>query len=192
MDDYREYLLQPLADLIRIFGELKIPYALIGGMAVSVHGIPRPTHDLDFTISIDRQRLPELFAAAEQLGYSIPDAYESGGVDQVAEMPLVRVRQWIDGKVIDIDLFLAESEYQECLISRRMELLVEGNLAWLVTPEDLVLLKLIAGRPRDLGDIQDILMAQGQLDGKYLSLWAERLGVTDRLDDALKLYDELM
>jgi len=73
-----------------------------------------------------------------------------------------------------------------------MEILVEGNQAWVVTPEDLVLLKLIAGRPRDLGDIQDILMAQGQLDAKDLSHWAERLGVSDRLDEALKLYDELM
>ena len=82
--------------------------------------------------------------------------------------------------------------FKHVLVSRRMEFLVEGNQAWVVTPEDLVLLKLIAGRPRDLGDIQDILMAQGQLDAKYLSLWAERLGVSDRLDDALKLYDELM
>lgn len=70
MDDYREYLLQPLANLIRIFSELQIPYALMGGMAVSVHGIPRPTHDLDFTISIERQRLPELYASAERLGVS--------------------------------------------------------------------------------------------------------------------------
>ena len=74
MDDYREYLVQPLRDLIRLFDEMEIPYALIGGMAVSVHGIPRPTHDLDFTISIDRQRLPVLCAAAEELGYSTPEA----------------------------------------------------------------------------------------------------------------------
>ena len=86
MDDYREYLVQPLKDLTRLFDEMDIPYALMGGMAVSVHGIPRPTHDLDFTIAIDRQKLAEFFAATEQLGYSVPDAYESGWVDQVAEM----------------------------------------------------------------------------------------------------------
>lgn len=191
MDDYREYLVEPLRDLIQLFGELEIPYALMGGMAVSVHGIPRPTHDLDFTISIDRHRLPEFYAAVEQCGYSVPEVYGTGWVDQVADMPLVRVRQWVDGKVIDIDLFLSESAFQESLLSRRKEFLVEGNLAWVVTPEDLILLKLIAGRPRDMGDIQDILMAQGQLDGEYLKVWAKRLEVTDRLDEALKLYDEL-
>jgi predicted nucleotidyltransferase len=191
MDDYREYLVEPLRDLIRLFRESKIPYALMGGMAVSVHGIPRPTHDLDFTIAIERERLPEFYAAVEELGYSVPDVHQSGWVDLVAGMPLVRVRQWVDDKVIDIDLFLAESSFQESLLSRRVELVVEGNLAWVVTPEDLMLLKLIAGRPRDLGDIQDILLAQGQLDEEYLKTWSQRLGVTDRLYDALKLYDEL-
>ena len=180
-----------MKDFIQIFHDLEIPYALMGGMAVSVHGIPRPTHDLDFTISIDRQRLPELYAATEQLGYSVPDTYESGWVDQVAEMPLVRVRQWLDGKVIDIDLFISESTFQESLLARRMELEVDGNRAWVVSPEDLILLKLIAGRPRDVGDIQDVLMAQGQLDEEYLKVWAQRLGVSDRLAEALKLYDEL-
>ena len=35
------------------------------------------------------------------------------------------------------------------------------------------------------------LMAQGQWDAQYLRLWSERLGVVDRLEDAMKLYDEL-
>ena len=191
MDDFRKYLVEPLRDLIRLFRESEIPYALMGEVAVAVYGIPRVTHDLDFTISIDRQRLPEFYAAVEELGYSVPDVYESGWVDQVAGMPLVRVRQWVDNQVIDIDLFLAESTFQESVLSRRKEFMVEGNLAWVVTPEDLILLKLIAGRPCDLGDIQDILMAQGQLDEEYLKVWAQRLGVSDRLTEALKLYDEL-
>ena len=122
MDDFREYLVEPLRDLIQLFGEMEIPYALMGGMAVSVHGIPRPTHDLDFTIAIERERLPEFYAAVEELGYSVPDVHGAGWVDQVADMPLVRVRQWVDDKVIDIDLFLAESSFQESLLSRRKEL----------------------------------------------------------------------
>ncbi len=191
MDDYRKYLLKPLEDLIRLFDELHIPYVLMGGMAVSVHGIPRPTHDLDFTISIDRTRLNDLYSAAENLGYTTPDAYQSGWVDQVSGLPLVRIRQWIDGKTVDIDLFLAESEFQESVLVRRMECLVEGHPAWVVSPEDLILLKLIAGRPRDLGDIQDILLAQGQLDSMYLDIWSERLGVTNLLTEAMKLYDDL-
>lgn len=191
MDDYRKYLLKPLEDLIRLFDDLNIPYAIMGGMAVSVHGIPRPTHDLDFTISVDRKRLNALYSAAVNLGYTTPEAYQSGWVDQVSDLPLVRMRQWIDGKTVDIDLFLVESEFQESVLTRRMECLVEGRPAWVVSPEDLILLKLIAGRPRDLGDIQDILMVQGQLDSNYLDMWSERLGVKKLLNEAMKLYDDL-
>ena len=66
-----EYLLDPFRVFVDLFERLEIPYVVIGGIAVGVQGIPRPTHDLDFTIGLDRARLPKLFAAAEELGYSI-------------------------------------------------------------------------------------------------------------------------
>ena len=43
-----------------------------------------------------------------------------------------------------------------------------------------------------IGDIQDILLAQGKLDESYMQRWAKRLGVIDRLEDILKLYDEMI
>ncbi len=70
-----EYLVQPMLDFIKLFEELQIPYAIMGGIAVGAHGIPRPTHDLDFKISIERNRLPSLYKAAEKLGYSVPDSF---------------------------------------------------------------------------------------------------------------------
>lgn len=186
-----EYLIQPFHDFIRLFDELRVPYALIGGLAVSVHGIPRPTHDLDFTISIDRSQLPRLYEESEKLGYSVSDSHASGWVDSVAGMPPVRVRQWIQGKAIDIDIFLSESRFPESLIERRLQLEVDGVAAWVATPEDLILLKLVAARPRDIGDVLDILLAQGQLDDKYLSDWANELGVTERLADVLSQFNDI-
>jgi len=54
-----------------------------------------------------------------------------------------------------------------------------------VSPEDLVLLKLIASRPRDLIDVHDILFTMGELDEQYLATWAERLEIVEALQDAL-------
>lgn len=187
MDDY---LVQPMRDFVRLFEELDVKYAIMGGIAVGAHGIPRPTHDLDFTISIERQRLPDLYAAAEQLGYSVPDAFAAGWVDLVAEMPLVRVRQWVEGKVIDIDIFLAESDFQENVLARRVRMEVDAGVAWLVSAEDLILLKLIASRPRDIGDIFDVFLAQGQLDEEYMRKWAAELGVEDRLREVKSQFDQ--
>ena len=38
-------------DLIDVFEELRLPYAIMGGIAVRAHGIPRPTYDVDFTLA---------------------------------------------------------------------------------------------------------------------------------------------
>jgi len=180
-----EDLNEPFLDFVDLFEAMKIPYVLIGGLAVGVHGIPRPTHDVDFTIVLDRSKIKELFEASEELGYAVPAEYEGGWIDDVSGMSLVRVRKWMPGKSIDVDMFLAESRFQKSLIERREFVQVEDSHAWVATPEDLIILKLVAGRPRDIGDIMDIFLVQGQLDETYLRKWAEELAVTDRLERIL-------
>lgn len=59
---------------------------------------------------------------------------------------------------------------------------MDGVPAWVVSPEDLILLKLIASRPRDIGDVMDIFLAQGQLDEEYLRKWASELNLLDSLN----------
>jgi hypothetical protein len=56
--------------------------------------------------------------------------------------------------------------------------------AWIVSAEDLVLLKIIAGRPRDFGDIEDVRFMHGALD-EAIRTWADRLGVRDELEAVL-------
>jgi hypothetical protein len=55
----------------------------------------------------------------------------------------------------------------------------------LITAEDLILFKLLAGRPRDLLDIEDVFFMQGQLDEAYMRRWAGPLGVADQLERML-------
>ena len=59
----------------------------------------------------------------------------------------------------------------------------------LVSPEDLVLLKLLAGRPKDFVDVGDILFIQGQLDQEYLHRWATQLGISSALEEARRKSD---
>jgi hypothetical protein len=174
-----------LCDFALLFDRMNLPYAVMGGVAVRVYGIPRATYDVDFTLAIPRERLQELYAAIRSLGYTVPEEYAGGWVDQIAGMPLVKFRLYLQGHGVDIDVFLAESVFQGELLARRRQAILDGASVYLVSPEDLILLKLLAARPRDFADIGDVLFTQGRLDQAYLRHWADQLGTREKLEAIL-------
>jgi hypothetical protein len=174
-----------LRDIVSLFERREIPYVLMGGLTVRVYGIPRPTYDIDFTLAIPRPSLPEFYRTLQELGYTVPEAYLTGRLDSVAGMPVVKIRFFGIESGVDVDFFLAESEYQHQVLSRRKREKIDDFDVWIVSPEDLILLKLISRRPRDIADIGDILFTQGQLDNTYMRSWANKLGIGEHLEQAL-------
>ena len=172
-------------DLVGLFDRLHLPYAIMGGIAVRAHGLPRPTFDVDFVLAVPRERLADLFAAIEAAGYTVPEHYHDGWVDSVGGMPLFKVRLFLECRGIDADVFLVDNDFQREVMTRRILEEVEGKPVQLITAEDLILFKLLAGRPRDLLDIKDIFFMQGQLDEAYMRRWAGPLGVGEQLAQAL-------
>jgi hypothetical protein len=170
---------------MQLFEQAGVPYVLMGGLAVRAYGIPRPTYDVDFTVAVERSRLPGIYHAVQALGYTVPEQYASGWVDRVAGMPVVKIRLDLEDRGIDVDVFLAESTYQREVLRRRVQQEFEGRPVWFVSPEDLILMKLVAHRPRDLADVADVLFTQGQLDEAYLRRWAKELGVLEELERVL-------
>jgi hypothetical protein len=172
-------------DVVGLFEGMNAPYAIMGGLAVRVYALPRPTYDVDFTVSLARQALPALYREAEQLGFSIPAAQVGGWVDAVHGMPVIKLQWFIGPRAVDVDLFLAETPFQAEVLRRRRKHSAEGWDGWFVTAEDLILLKLLANRPKDRVDVADILFIQGDLDVTYMRRWAERMGVANELEAAL-------
>ncbi|MEQ8850062.1 hypothetical protein [Botrimarina sp.] len=179
-----------LRDLVGLLEELGEPYAVMGGWAVRAHGLPRPTYDVDVTVAIDREKLPALFQRIDALGYDVGEQYLGGWLDSVADMPLFKASTFVDGRTLVADIFIAENEFQEAIIARRQRGSIDGIPTWLVTPEDLILLKLVADRVRDRADVLDVLTMNVKLDDVYLDHWAERLGVTEKLAAARKEFGE--
>ena len=174
-----------LGACVRAFARLGISHAVMGGLAIRLLGIPRPTFDVDLTVAIPRDRLPELYAELDAAGFDVPDVYRGGWVDEVAGMPLIKFKLYVGGRGIDADIFLAETRFQRELMRRSTRDELWGIPVSLTTPEDLILLKLVANRPRDLGDIADLRMVQGDLDEAYMRRWAAELGIADRLERLL-------
>jgi hypothetical protein len=172
-------------DITAIFERMNCCYALMGGLATRIYGIPRATFDVDFTVAIKRDRLAEFYDHVAESGYTVPEPYLAGWIDEVAKMALVKVRLYLRDRTVDVDMFLAESDYQDQVLLRRRRESAEDIDAWFVSPEDLILLKLIANRERDILDIRDVLLVQGQLDTAYMRKWAAELGVVERLEGFL-------
>lgn len=177
---------EALFAIISVFDEQRILYAVMGGLAVRVYALPRATQDVDVTISIERDRLPMLREKLGESGCAISPVYDSNWLDSVEGMPLFKVKRYVGSHSVDIDIFIAESAFQEALIQRRTLHKVNDRQVALVSPEDLVLLKLIASRPRDWIDVQDLLFTLGTLDESYMRKWAAQLGVSEKLEEALK------
>ena len=177
---------EALVAVVDILERRHAPYMVMGGFAVRVWGIPRPTFDVDITLSADEHELSRFYDEVEREGFTVPEPFRSGFVDSLRGLSKVKLILFGQPSPIDIDLFLAGTKYQKEALSRRQRLELEGRQMWIVGPEDLVLHKLIAGRLRDLSDIEDILLVHGPMDVAYLRQWGDELGVRESLERSLR------
>jgi hypothetical protein len=77
-----------------------------------------------------------------------------------------------------LDILLNEDAHHENAFRRRRRKRYRGMNIWFPSAEDLILLKLRAGRPTDFDDVIGIIERIGAaLDLPYLSAWARRLGI---------------
>ena len=100
-------------------------------------------------------------------------------------MPLVKFKTYCASGTVDVDVFIAENDFQKSLPSHSTTMPTQVSHVSIVTAEDLILLKLIANRPRDLIDVADLLFIQGPLDEVHLRQWGKRLGVLATLEEKL-------
>jgi hypothetical protein len=139
-----------------------VPYMLIGGQANAVWGEPRATLDVDVTIWVEPTRVAALIVAAGAAFRCMvpePEAF----VSSTRVLPL----QTDDG--VRIDMIFGMLPFEEEAISRARSLRVGGATLRVCAPEDLILMKIISDRERDLGDARGIAIRQiAVLDLPYL------------------------
>jgi hypothetical protein len=87
--------------------------------------------------------------------------------------------------LLAVDLFLATTPFLASVVERRKSIDLGSGPLQVCTAADLVLLKLIADRPKDRMDIENLLAVQGVPERTYLESWAKELGIRPRLDALL-------
>lgn len=149
-------------DITNILESLQIEYAIVGGIANAIWGEPRATIDVDVTVSVDEERLPGTVPAlTERLQPAVanPIAF----VQQTRVLPL----DTDDGVRIDVIFALLPFEIEA--IRRARDVSVAGRTVRVVTAEDLIVMKIISERPRDVADAEALVRLRArELDRDYL------------------------
>jgi predicted nucleotidyltransferase len=160
-----------LESLAAILDRLGIQWVLFGALAANLYrGETRLTGDTDL-----------LLADAGRDRALLDDALAEAGWKRFSATPdgsLLRLRHADLGIV---DLIMAGTVYERIAIDRsRLETLRDGVSVRALTPEDVVVFKLIAGRSKDLADIESILLTGRALDERHIERWAAEWDVLDR------------
>ena len=172
-------------ETIAIIEENQVEYALMGGLAVRVWALPRATFDVDIQISCEDDKLKKLLAAFEEKGFYVPEYHSKGFVDKLDQMRKVKAQKYYEGHAFDIDVFIVATEFDKTAFQRRKKVTIYNKEIQVLSPEDLILYKLVAGRKKDLLAIEEIIMMVN-VDTQYLRQWAKKLSVSQELEDILK------
>lgn len=154
-------------------------YAVIGGCARNAYAEPRATRDVDFAVAGDAASYEAAVAALAARGFTRASVV-GDPQDAVPDLELYRD---VSGR--RIDLLFAKTEFERSALARRqLRAPYEQVQLAVVSPEDLIVYKLIAGRTQDLADVEKVVAALGAagqaLDWGYIDTWCEQWGVAER------------
>jgi len=141
-----------LAEVSVLLDQLGIPHAVIGALALSVHGVVRASNDVDVLVTDRRCLDPAIWNAATKTGTV---EIRRGDADD----PLAGVVRLTPASGSPIDVVVGRAGWQADLLQRAPRTPLLGASIPVATPTDLVLLKLFAGGPQDAWDIDQLLDA---------------------------------
>lgn len=143
-------------ELEQLLGALearRVDYALVGGLALAVHGVVRATEDIDVLVP------PEAYDAARRVAHDLGFVIETtlrfaGGLE------IRRMAKLVGEDALTLDLLLVDPGSQEAFAGRERFAFGAGSV-WVVSRQGLIGLKLAAGRDQDLADVRRLR----ELDG---------------------------
>ncbi|MEX2400268.1 MAG: nucleotidyl transferase AbiEii/AbiGii toxin family protein [Rhodothermales bacterium] len=176
-----------LADLDTLFQRRGIDWYVFGAQAVVVFGRPRQTLDIDVTIDLAVEEISELAVALYESGYEARVDELEQFVRRTRAAPVVHAASGIP-----VDIIFAGPGLEREFLERAVPVDIENARIPFLSPEDLVAIKILAGRPKDLEDVRGILEKQGPaLDEARVRDILERLERALDRSDLVPTYESL-
>jgi Nucleotidyl transferase of unknown function (DUF2204) len=155
-------------------------WCVFGAQAVIAYGVPRLSADVDVTLDLVPHE-PERFAREmEEAGFTLR-VEDPDFVRRTRVMPFVHV-----ATAMPLDVVLAGSGLEDEFLERARATDLGGASVPLIDPEDLMIAKVLAGRPKDIEDARGVWRLHGRaLDAgrirRILRLLEEALSQRDLL-----------
>ena len=191
-------LIDVVVALGEIFTRLQLRFAIGGALANNYWGIVCATRDIDCLISLPAIKYQVFADELNAIGCTMRDKDDRHFaitvpqlLEQVQRRKLIEVYQ----RRVRIELFVPAVALQDEILRRAVPIRLRDCEIPITTAEDLILLKLVFHRVKDLQDVCGILWLQrGQLDLDYLRHWSVRTHEPDvqaELDRLIAEYSKI-
>lgn len=160
---------------------------VVGGVAASFLGRPRFTQDIDALAILSEAEWEAAITAAAAHGIEprIDDPVEFARRSRVL---LLRHKE----SAIDIDVILGGLSFEENAVAQGRTYLVSGVNVRLPRVEDLLIMKAVAHRPRDMQDIEGLLDAHPDTDVSSVRQWVSEFAAATAMSELIEDFDKLL
>lgn len=160
---------------------------IIGGQAVLLYGEPRLTRDIDITLGVSTDRLNDILSIIKEIPFNPLPANLESFVNETMVLPS------IDEKTgIRIDFIFSFTPYETQAIKRARSVFISGCSIFFASPEDVIIHKVFAGRPRDFEDARAIILKNPEIDTSYIRKWLQEFDETINGKEFLKKFEEIL
>ena len=160
---------------------------IIGGQAVLLYGEPRLTRDIDITLGVNTEYVDELLKVIRELSLKpIPENIKLF-VQQTMVLPALE-----ETTGIRVDFIFSFTTYEIEAIKRARKITIMGQEVCFASPEDVIIHKIFAGRPRDIEDVRSIILKNSDMDIQYIRSWLKEFDQSSEKKEFLKTFEEVL
>ncbi len=148
-----------LADLAAVMRRRRLRWYVFGAQAAVAYGRPRMTGDVDVTVDLKQEEPHMLLDELSSAGFALRIDLSEDFLRESRLLPLVHTPT-----AMPVDLVIAGSSLHAEFLARRRFVDIGGLRVPMLSPEDLVVTKILAGRPKDIEDVRGVLLEQPRLN----------------------------
>ncbi len=152
-----------------------------------LYGEPRLTRDIDITLGVDIDHLGEVLAVVQELNLKpLPKEIEPFARETMV-LPALD-----EHTGIRVDFIFSYTPYETEAIKRARKIKIIDQEVNFTSPEDLIIHKIFAGRPRDIEDVRTVLLKNPDVDLQYIRGWLKEFDEASKEKDFLKTFEGIV